>query len=350
MKAAVVHGAGVLRVSEVPMPVPGPYDALCEITHGATCTGTDQHIIHGRFPFFPIPMPTVLGHESVGRVVETGAKVRNFRAGDLVSRVGTPPAADGSLNAHWGGFAEYGIARDHWAMCRDGVPRPEWNAHRVNQIVPPGVEPREATMIITWRETLSFLRRAGFRAGMRLLVLGSGGNGLAYAAHATRIGAHTVLMTGSPGRAGHAAAVGAEALFDYRDDRLADRIRERCPDGFDLVIDAVGREGALSQVLPLVRPEGTVCVYGIDDLDAVAVRLRAARGPVRVFVGPYDEEETHHEVVSEILRGRLAADPWFGAQDAFPLERINDAFECVEARREVKALVTMGQGRGAAVI
>lgn len=342
MRAAVVRRAGVLEVSEIPTPVPGPYDALCKITHGATCTGTDQHIIHGRFPFFPIPMPTVLGHESVGRVVEVGAKVRNYRVGDMVSRVGTPAAADGSVDAHWGGFAEVGIARDHWAMCRDGVPQSEWNGHRVNQIIPPGVEPREATMIITWRETLSYLRRSGFRPGMRLLVLGSGGNGLAYAAHASRLGAKTVVMTGSQARSRLAAAVGAEELFDYRDEDLVERIRERYPDGFDLVIDAVGRECALSRVLPLVRPEGTVGVYGIDDLDAVAVKFRLARGPVRLFVGPYDEEETHHEVVSAILRGRLTADPWFGSEQAFPLERINDAFACVESRREVKALVRMG--------
>lgn len=341
MKAAIVREAGLLEVGEVPTPVPGPYDALCEITHGATCTGTDQHIIHGRFPFFSIPMPTILGHESVGRIVEVGPKVRNLRVGDTISRVGAPPAADGSVNAHWGGFAEYGIARDHWAMCRDGLPRAEWNGYRVNQIIPSGVAPREATMIVTWRETLSYLRRMGFTAGMRMLVLGTGGNGLAYAAHAVRLGAELVVMTGNPERRSHAEAVGAEALFDYREPELAELVGDRYPGGFDLVVDAVGRDGALTQVLPLVRPEGTVGVYGIDDLEAVGVRFRAARGPVRLFAGPYDEEETHHEVISEILRGRLVADPWFGAQDAFSLERIGDAFACIASRRQVKALVAM---------
>ena len=93
MKAAVIEKPGVLVVKEIPVPEVGDYDALCQLLYGATCTGTDQHLIAGRFPW-PVSYPTVLGHESVGRVVQVGAKARNFKVGDLISRVGTPPAPD----------------------------------------------------------------------------------------------------------------------------------------------------------------------------------------------------------------------------------------------------------------
>src|SRR6266542_296507 len=110
MKAAVVVKPGVLGVQGVPAPQVGDYDVLCEMLYGATCTGTDQHLIAGRFPW-PVRYPTVLGHESIGRVVAVGPRVRRFKPGDLVTRVGTPPPPGSALDVNCGGYAEYGIAR-----------------------------------------------------------------------------------------------------------------------------------------------------------------------------------------------------------------------------------------------
>ncbi|MGC9394704.1 MAG: hypothetical protein ACP5J4_07600 [Anaerolineae bacterium] len=64
MKAAIVERPGVLTVKEIPMPEVGEYDALCDLLYGATCTGTDQHLIAGRFPW-PGQYPTIWGHASV---------------------------------------------------------------------------------------------------------------------------------------------------------------------------------------------------------------------------------------------------------------------------------------------
>ena len=131
----MVERPGVLAVRDVPKPEPSDYDVLCELLYGATCTGTDGHIIHDRLPW-TTPYPCILGHESVGRAVAVGAKVRNFKVGDLITRVNAPPAADGGYGISWGGFAEYGIARDHAAMREDGLPEEEWNGYRVNQVIP----------------------------------------------------------------------------------------------------------------------------------------------------------------------------------------------------------------------
>ena len=51
MRAALVEKLGSLVVRTVPDPRPGPYEALCELVYGATCTGTDSHIIAGSFPW-----------------------------------------------------------------------------------------------------------------------------------------------------------------------------------------------------------------------------------------------------------------------------------------------------------
>ncbi len=172
MKAALIEHFGSLVVREIPDPQPGPYDALCALRYGATCTGTDSHIIDGSFPWIS-PLPTVLGHESVGRVIAVGAKVRHLRVGDLITRVGDTGTPDGAISVTWGGFAEYGIAKDHWAMCADGLPAEEWQGARWNQVVPHGVAEEIAPMFTTWRETLSYLLRTGgdggeHRAGGRL--------------------------------------------------------------------------------------------------------------------------------------------------------------------------------------
>ncbi len=340
MKVAMVEGPGRLAVREAPEPRVGEYDALCRMEYGATCTGTDQHLISGRFPW-PVNYPTVLGHESVGRVVRVGPKVRNLRVGDLVSRVGTVADPGGAFDVNWGGFAEYGLARDHPAAREDGVPPAEWHGWRVNQVIPPDIEPRGATMIITWRETLSYLTRLGVPAGGKVLVLGSGGNGLSFVAHAAHLGAGQIAMVGSAAREAAARAAGAGEYVDYRSPDLADKLRGLEPGGFDVVIDAVGKEAILDAVLPAVADGGTIGIYGVDDFGRCTLNPTRARGSFRYYQGGYDEEETHERVIELIRSGALRAETWLDLDAPFALDDIGSAFEAVAGRRCVKALVRM---------
>ena len=340
MKAAMVVSKGVLAVREVAVPVPDDYEVLCQLLYGATCTGTDQHIIHGRVPW-PVPHPVILGHESVGRVVRAGPNVRHFKEGDLLTRVGMPPAPDGSHGIMWGGFAEYGVARDHRAMREDGRPRAEWDGFRVNQVVPPSIEPRTATMIITWRETLSYVTRLGVQAGASVLVVGSGGNGLACMAHARNLGAVQRIMAGNPSREAIASAAGATAYFDYHIEDLANAAGGLCPDGFDFIIDAVGKGGVVDRVLPLLKPGGTVSIYGIDEFHNASINPRLARGSFICAAPEYDEEETHDAVVKHILAGRLDASIWLDMDGACPLDEISRAFDAIRERKVVKALIKL---------
>jgi threonine dehydrogenase-like Zn-dependent dehydrogenase len=339
MKAAVVEKPNVLVVRDLPEPELTPYEALCELLYGATCTGTDSHIIDGSFPWIS-PLPTVLGHESVGRVVKVGAKVRNFRAGDIITRVGTPPAADCSVT--WGGFTEFGLARDHWAMCADGRPESEWKGSRWNQVVPAAVDPRVAPMFTTWRETLSYITRMGVAAGRSVLVVGSGGNGLSYARHAVLLGASPVVLVGAA-RTKEAALehTGVQAYFDYRSDSLAQDIKAAFGAGFDFIIDAVGKVGISDAVLACLKPGGKYGTYGIDDMGKIRINPAAAPGAVHLHPISYDEAETHQQVSELVLQGRLKPDLWYDVSQPFPLTDINGAFDAVRGRKTVKALVKL---------
>jgi threonine dehydrogenase-like Zn-dependent dehydrogenase len=344
MKAAVVEEPGNLVVREISRPQVGDYDVLCDLLYGATCTGTDQHLIRGYFPW-PVTYPTILGHESVGRVVEVGPNVRHLREGDLISRVGAPPSPEsvpgGVPNVNWGGFAEFGIAKDHWAMRADGLPPSVWRGHRINQVIPPDIDPRAATMIITWRETLSYITRMGVKIGDAVLIVGSGGNGLAFANHAANAGAKPVAMVGNRSRraAGHAA--GVTDYVDYKADDVTAVLNDLQPAGFDAIIDAVGQAGSADRVLPHLKASGTLGIYGIDNYESSQIHPHRARGSFTFYSGGYDEAETHHAVIELMREERLDANIWLDLDHAYPLDEIHAAFDAVRERRLIKALVKL---------
>ncbi|MGC9469365.1 MAG: zinc-binding dehydrogenase [Anaerolineae bacterium] len=340
MKAAIVERPGTLIVKDIRRPTIGDYEVLCDLLYGATCTGTDQHLIAGRFPW-PVRYPTVLGHESVGKVIEVGAKVRHFELGDLISRVGAPAAPDGAYDVNWGGFAEFGVARDHWAMRADGLPASAWQPYRINQVIPSDIDPKGATMVITWRETLSYLARMGITAGASVLIVGSGGNGLAFAAHAASAGAAPLVMVGSESRRAAGFACGVDDYVDYKAGNRTTLIHNLCPAGYDFIIDAVGQAESANQVLPHLKPGGTLGIYGIDDYETCRIQPHRAPGSFQFYNGGYDESETHHQVIERIREGRLDASIWLDLDEVYPLDDIHAAFDAVERRRFIKALISL---------
>jgi threonine dehydrogenase-like Zn-dependent dehydrogenase len=320
------------------MPEMGDYDCLCELLYGATCSGTDTHIINDTF-LMKIEHPTILGHESIGRVIKLGPKVRNFKLGDVITRVGTP-AVDG-VGVTWGGFAEYGIARDHVAMQEDGYPRSEWGGYRWNKVVPPDIGPDAATMMTTWRETMSYLKRMGFASGDTILIVGSGGNGLCNAAHAVNLGGSRVAMIGSPERKDVALKLGATHYYSYKCETLAADVKAAAPDGYKFIIDATGKNGALDGAMQFLARDGFATIYGVDDYGKCSINPSNARGSFTYLNRGYEEAETHDEVIEFIRQGKLDAGDWLNLDSPYPLERISDAFEAVWQRKVVKALVKL---------
>ena len=85
MRAMLLHKAGEpLRLSEVPVPKPGPNQVSIEVRACAVCR-TDLHIVDGELTHPKLPLTP--GHEIVGTVAEIGSAVTGFQPGD---RVGVP--------------------------------------------------------------------------------------------------------------------------------------------------------------------------------------------------------------------------------------------------------------------
>ena len=337
MKAAVVTKIGALEVLDVPMPEIGPYDALCALCYGATCAGTDIHLMDGKHPF-PVSFPTVLGHESVGRVVEVGAKVKNLHVGDLVSRVGYPGTE--GLGSNWGGFAEYGVARDHWQMKKDGVDISLWNRSRVNQIIHPSIDEKTAPMIITWRETLSYIRRLGVGSGSRVLLVGSGGNALSFAAHACNLGAELVVV-GSLSKEKAFRTLPLRAYFNYKDEALPEALQAEFSGGFDVLIDGVGGSDVVNRVLGALRRDAVVGVYGWNNRSAYGLNPFLGAHSFRVYADGYDEEEANAEVQAMILRGQLDASLWYDMEHPVPLKELGRAYDSLRRHEAFKYLIAL---------
>ena len=83
MKAVVYKGNGQIALEERPVPeIIDDRDAIVQVTLTTICS-SDIHIKHGAVPR-AVP-GTILGHEFVGRVVETGSAVKKIKPGDRVS-------------------------------------------------------------------------------------------------------------------------------------------------------------------------------------------------------------------------------------------------------------------------
>src|SRR6266516_707341 len=82
MEALVYHGPGQKDWETKPDPsVVAATDAIVRIDSSTIC-GTDLHILEGDVP--EVEPGTILGHEAVGTIVETGSGVGTLDAGDRV--------------------------------------------------------------------------------------------------------------------------------------------------------------------------------------------------------------------------------------------------------------------------
>ena len=83
MKALTWHGKGDMRCESVPDPrIEHPRDAIIKVTACAIC-GSDLHIYDGVIP--SMESGDVLGHETMGEVVEVGSEnTRQLKVGDRV--------------------------------------------------------------------------------------------------------------------------------------------------------------------------------------------------------------------------------------------------------------------------
>lgn len=258
MLAYVVQRPGQTALAEIEKPRIGPYEALVRIELCVICNSTDKMIVDGKFPY-PISYPCVLGHESVGTVVEVGEKVTAFRVGDRVTRAGfRPEPGDDRLHTAWGGYAEYGIAEDMLALQTEGLPHGYIN--QAPLVIPPEITLREAALFISLGETASFTSQLGDIQGKSLVVIGTGIAGLAVAFFSKKWGASKVTVVGRrEERLALARSLGADQTINITAEVQVET------ETADILIEASGSPTSLKGMLRCLKPNGQLAVYGVNE-------------------------------------------------------------------------------------
>ena len=251
MKAMLLHElGGPLTPADVPVPKPGPNDALVRVR--AAGVGLTLAIMRSN-PGLVTRYPRIIGHEVAGDVMEVGSEVDTFRPGDRVTchfyltckvcrfcRSGRETLCTNFKGyvgmACDGGFAEY-MALPALNLCRlpGGLGLPGRGDRRRRHLHP-----------------LSRVsRRGGIGPGDDVLIVGAGGG----------VGVHMVQMARLCGGRVLAVDLGAEKLA------MAKEV------GADATIDAAVTPDWVPEVLAWTEGRG---VHAAIDLVATATTLPSA--------------------------------------------------------------------------
>ena len=332
MKALVMRAAGSWAVSEVSDPVAGAYDAQTEMVVCGICNSTDKMLRNGTFA--PgVTYPSILGHESVGRVTAVGSRVRYLHPGQLVTRCSAYGWDDPPLRMHWGGFSERGVVRDSRAWLEDH-PGETPADHFPHIVFDEGHSPADIALSISLAENWSIAAEAGGMVGDVVGVSGTGIAGLSLVAFARLLGAQSVVCVGRRKErlkravelgATHTAIAGPEA-----DDLFRELGRAH------VVFEASGKAPAIDAAYRWVRPGGRLIIYSAPD-EPVPLNVMAAPREAALIVARPREAAVLRGVVDMVESGLLPRELFLSG--TYPLDQIGDAFEAIDDGSVVKALV-----------
>jgi len=344
MNAVIVTKPGSFEFMDIPIPKPGPYQALVKNDRACVCNLTDSELLSGNFPGMEEAFPFALGHEDTGIVQEVGAKVKNFKPGDrtvggLVFDLGVD-----SLETGWGGFCEYTLANDHEAMVENGVANKEhgWvEVYEIQTRVDPDISADQAVLLCTWREVLGAFRDFNLTPGDSVLIFGGGPVGLSFAKFGKLFGLGWIgLVDRHREKQDKALEFGVDAVF-VPDDPAISELEKVRGEKLDAVIDAVGKPEIVNQTMPLVKRSGSFCIYGFLSGKSLHLDQGKADFNFNLYVHQWPtrlyEKEAQGPICDWLRRGQLTSAEFITHR--FSIKDIDRAFEAVRERKVIKAIL-----------
>lgn len=320
MKAAVYDRYGapdVVRIAEVPRPVPGPGDVLVRV-RAASVTTADWRMRAAAFPGilwlpgrmitgFIRPKNRVLGLAFAGEVEATGAGVTRFAPGTRVF-----------------GFSGKGAHAEYLVMPATGAiaATPDRMGDSEAAALPFGAV-----------SALVFLRDlAGVAPGDLIAVVGASGGVGAYAVQIARALGATVTGVASGGNRDFVLALGAQSFVDYREADFTEGTER-----YDLVFDTVGATD-FARVRRVLAPHGLFLPLNFGLREVVQALWSRIRGGQRVRIGTSgDTAEDLGALKTLIAAGALRP----VVERTYPLARITEAHADVEARHRKGVIVVI---------
>lgn len=227
-------GPEVLRFEEVATGPPEPK----QLRIRQTAIGVNFIDTYHRTGLYPVKLPSGIGVEAAGVVVEAGTKVKGVAVGDRVAYVDSAP----------GSYAEERVI----------------DASRVVKL-PDGISDQQAAALMLKGLTAWFLLRRCYRVRKNdaiVLHSAAGGVGLITLQWAAALGAKVIAVVGSDEKAALARDYGAaEVIVSTRED-LVTRVREITRKrGVPVVYDGVGKDTFFAS-LDCLKPRGLMVSFG----------------------------------------------------------------------------------------
>jgi threonine dehydrogenase-like Zn-dependent dehydrogenase len=346
-----------LALREIEIPPLAEGQVLVEIAAAGVC-GSDVHMWRGQDPRTPLPI--ILGHEGVGRVVETRGARRDIYGqevgpGDLIT---------------WERGVTCGVCHACAVLGEPSLCSRRWvyGIYRSAQ-EPPYLNGCYATHIVLDARTHLIPLRQGddparfvaaccsgataahafdltpVRIGDTVVILGPGPLGAFAAALARANGAERIIVIGgTPERLQLCAHLGATHTLDRRASSAPER-RAAILDltqgrGADLVVEASGSVAAAHEGLDLVRHGGSLALVGFGTpvgAMSLAPFEQLVRKNVRVQ-GVWVSDVRHTLQAISLVRQHPEAFARL-VTHRFPLEEATAALEAVEERGAAKVVL-----------
>ena len=242
MKAAYINRYGNIndvQLDEQSKPVLTENDVLIKV-HAASINPLDLRVLEGEFKaILPVLFPFILGNDFAGTVVQVGANVKQFKAGDEVY-------AKTDLN---GAFAEYTVVHQSSLALK-----PQNISMELAASLP-------LVSLTAWQALVEI---AKVQAGQKVLIhAGSGGVGSIAIQLAKHLGA-TVATTTSGKNAQWVKALGADIIVDYKTTDFEQELKD-----YDVVLDTQGGKILEKSLNVLKRGGRIISISGPPDRDFV---------------------------------------------------------------------------------
>ncbi|MSR57458.1 MAG: zinc-binding alcohol dehydrogenase family protein [Planctomycetaceae bacterium] len=317
---------------------PGPGEALVRV-HTVGICGTDISGYLGKMPFFSYPR--IPGHELGVEVVAIGAGVTNVKAADRC-------AVEPYINCQ----QCYACRRGHTNCCEnhqtlgvhcDGGLRPLFLVPARKLHVSKALSFEQLALVETLAIGCHAVNRSGLAAHESCLIIGAGPIGLATLEFVKLSGAKTIVLDMNEGRLEFCRRVmGVEhtlRLSDTVDRELRDLIDGHLP---DVVIDATGNSGSMSNAFGLITHAGRLVFVGITT-DDVHFRHALFHKPEGTLLCSRNALSADFERIVDLIEaGQINTGPWITHRAAF--DELIDVFPSYTRPETgvIKAIVEVG--------
>jgi propanol-preferring alcohol dehydrogenase len=335
MKAAVVEKFGEpLVVREVPIPTPGPGQALVEVFATGVCH-TDLHAVDGDWPIKPT-LPFTPGHEGAGIVAVVGPGVTHLKEGDRVG-IAWLHSACGHCEYCLSGWETLCLEQQNSGYSVNG----SFAQYALGQADYLGRIPKNlpfvdaAPILCAGVTTYKGLKQTGARPGEWVVISGVGGLGHVAIQYAKAMGLHVAAVDLGPEKMVLARKLGAEITIDAKTQDPAKEIQKQIGGAHGVLVTAVSLI-AFKQAVGMLRRGGTCVLNGLPpgefpvSIFDIVLNGNTIRGSI---VGTRLDLE---EALAFAAEGKVRA-----TIETLPLECINDVFSRLK-RGQVNGRVVLG--------